>query len=414
MDLIVKEYSTKHFECFNLTAKDLQTAAMLEKSGHLTIRPVASGAVVETGPYIGAVKLDSANIVIRPKFTDDRLLFKMLAYSLELKDITFLDDYINLPVSKAWITDLLVMCLVKDIDKILLKGLLRRYKEQEEHLTSLRGKIDFSRLAGQYARGAVSIPCRFEDFSTDILENRILLATLKLVFPWLSSPPLLSRVSYLIEMLSEEARSDFHLGKMLEDLERKEDRLGNYYKRALYLCHLIYQATTFAFRRDRIADYQAFLFDMNLLFEKFMYRILNDCAPLNYQIKYQRSIGGYYESERGKSNTLMPDYQIFNHNLSVCIADAKYKLYEERSVDPADLYQLTVYGLAGNMEDVVIYYPAQNKTTNHYKLRDSNGKGLLKVRVVGIPLTEILEQINSRGKIEESARRLIWDELVSC
>jgi len=413
-DYITQEHTTTYLENVTLSKRALKVAETLSDSGFLKLRQVASGLIVETGSYIGGVKLDSANIVIRPKFTSDRMLFKMFAYSLELEDITFLDDYVDFPATKGWITDLLVMCLVKEIDNILLKGLLRRYKEQEENLTSLRGKIDFNRLAGQYARGAVSIPCRFEGFSTDILENRILLATLNLVFSWLSSPPLLSRVSYLIELLSEEARSDFPLDRMFEDLERKEDRLGNYYRRALYLCHLIYQATAFTFRGNGIADYQAFLFDMNSLFEKFIYRILKDCAPFDYQIKYQKGIGGYYESGGKRSSSLIPDFQTYYHNQRVCVADAKYKLYEDRRVDSVDLYQLTAYKLAGNTEDVVIYYPAQNKFSSYYELRGSEGKELLRIRVVGIPLTDILEQINDKGAIKKSARRWIWGELLNC
>jgi len=38
----------------------------------------------------------------------------------------------------------------------------------------------------------------------------------------------------------------------------------------------------------------------------------------------------------------------------------------------------------------------------------------LRIRVFGIPLTNILEQINDKGAIKDSTRRWIWGELLSC
>ena len=413
MEHVMKEWETSCLEGVSLSSKDLQTVSVLEKTGRLFIKQYASCVVVKAGSYVGAVHLDSVDIIIQPKLTDDHLLYKLFAYTLELTDLQLFAYYADLSTEKGWITDLLVMSLVKEIDDILLKGLLRRYREEEDNLSILRGKIDFARLAGQYARGAIAIPCCFEDYSTNILENRILLATLSLVFPWVSSPVLLSRVAFLREMLSVEVVADQSLASLFCELDRKEDRLGHYYKQAIQICYLIHQAMVFAFSGKETTAYPAFLFDMSALFEKFLFRLLSDCAPPGYYLHWGTGMGGYYGSIERNITPLKPDYQIFYQGKRVCIADAKYKLYDQRRIDPGDLYQLTVYYLSGAVDKVAIFYPAQKKVAGYYELRGSDGNSLVKIEHVGIQLETILERLDGRGNLNEKAREEIWAEIVN-
>ncbi|MDD4783961.1 MAG: hypothetical protein PHX16_10090 [Syntrophaceticus sp.] len=69
----------------------------------------------------------------------------MLAYTFNLDKIDLFEESTLAPVTSGYLTDLLFHCLVREIDKILSRGLLKRYREQVDLLTTLRGKVDFSR-----------------------------------------------------------------------------------------------------------------------------------------------------------------------------------------------------------------------------------------------------------------------------
>lgn len=408
------EWSTANIEGVTLTAEDDKSIMLLERNGRITIKPYSAGVIVETGPYVGAVSLNNFDLLVRPKFENDRHFFKLIGYAFELDDFLLLEEYVDLSFARGWFTDVLVACLVKEMNKIILQGLLKRYQEKQENLLTPHGKIDFTRLAGNYARGSVSVPCRYEDLSFDVIENRILLATLSMVRPWISSPTLFARVQYLEQMLSEGVFKEKRIDYLLVELEKKEDRQGLYYRRALELCKMIFRSIVFTFEGEESSYQPAFLINMNELFERFIARLLMECAPPGYRIYYQSGMGGYFSRAESRSTVLKPDYQIFLEDHRIFLADAKYKLYDQRKVDPADLYQLAVYQMVGEVENAMIYYPSRGeKNSNSYELRRPDGSYLLHTQVIGIPLETFLEHINERGTINKASQDFIWEQLTS-
>ena len=137
---------------------------------------------------------------------------------------------------------------------------------------------------------------------------------------------------------------------MLKQLAHS-DRLNRYYEQAFRICYLIYKSLCFTFEGTYFDVYPAFLFDMNNLFERFLGRLLEEFAPPEYEVICQRSLGGYYNREGKQSTLLIPDYQLLQNGKCFILADAKYKLYEDNKISPTDLYQLTVYSMAGRLKN---------------------------------------------------------------
>lgn len=411
--LEIREWSCRDIPGITLTGRDLQTVQILEQSRRVAIRPTASGVSIETGSYVGLVRLESLKLLIRPKFINDRDFFKMFAYAFHLNKIDLFEGYTRAPVASGYPTDFLFYCLVREIDKILTRGLLKRYREQVDLLTTLRGKVHFSRAMERYARGAVDLPCRYEDLTSDTLENRILLSALCLITPLISSPFLLHKARFLRELFTGIASLERNLGLLLKQLVQHGDRLNNYYHKAFQICYLIYDSLCFTFEGSSFAVYPAFLFDMNNLFERFLGRLLQESAPPEYEVLCQCSLGGYYNYKRKQISALIPDYQVRLDGKRSILADAKYKLYEESAVSPSDLYQLTVYSLAGEAEKTMIYYPATEKKVDYYDLplpRDNTG---IRVYLLGIPLNLMLEKLNSTLRLDDTSRVKIWSQLTS-
>ena len=409
----VEEWQTCELKGVTLYPEDRKIVDLLEKSARVSMRPYSGGIIVEAGPYVGAVSLSAFDLVIRPKIENGQQFFKLIGYALELDDLRLLRDYVNLSLTKNWITDILAACLVKEINELFAKGLMKRYLEKEENLAVPRGKIDFIGLASNRARGRVNVLCRYEDLSFNVLENRALLTALNMVCPWISSPALFARARYLQEALGEEVSADNRISFLLEELEKGVDRLGFYYRKALELCKIIFRSLMFAFQGEGGSVHAAFLFNMAELFEKFLARMLKECAPPSYRIYYQSGMGGCFNSSEGKMSPLIPDFQVYYEDKHVFLADAKYKLYDQRKVDPADLYQLAVYKMVGGVEKAIIYYPSQKKISNYCEFRRPDGSGLLNIQIIGVPLELILTHINEFGVVNNTSQKFIWEELLS-
>jgi 5-methylcytosine-specific restriction enzyme subunit McrC len=79
------------------------------------------------------------------------------------------------------IADLLAAVLCRGINRLLRKGLDRGYREQEEIIKTVRGRIEIGYTVrhGLHRRGRAL--CRFDELEHDVLHNRILKSTLHLL-----------------------------------------------------------------------------------------------------------------------------------------------------------------------------------------------------------------------------------------
>ena len=74
--------------------------------------------------------------------------------------------------------DILVLFLIQELEKILHEGILYGYRNHEDNITCIRGKILFKEHITYNHFRPDRICCSFSDFSPDILENQIIKYTL--------------------------------------------------------------------------------------------------------------------------------------------------------------------------------------------------------------------------------------------
>jgi 5-methylcytosine-specific restriction enzyme subunit McrC len=129
--------------------------------------------------YVGIASLsDETQIIIRPHLPIASVLeLACYAYELEPPDKTLIEDA---RLDDTGPADWLAFLLTLEVEKLLSVGLRQGYREVEEEIPYIRGRIDFGAVRwGESKPGLV--PCRFEDFIVDTLENRILRGTLELL-----------------------------------------------------------------------------------------------------------------------------------------------------------------------------------------------------------------------------------------
>ena len=104
-------------------------------------------------------------------------IYYLLCYAwgnLEERDIVNVDA---IPITK--LVDLFAEVLINGITYLRKRGLDRGYIEFEEELTTLRGKIDFSRSLKRNLFKQARAHCEYDDFSYDVLHNRIIKSTIQ-------------------------------------------------------------------------------------------------------------------------------------------------------------------------------------------------------------------------------------------
>ena len=124
--------------------------------------------------YVGAIVADGLRIHIEPKVPITNLFF-MLTYAYDLA--RFRDEESPLAIGKD-LFEFLIQILVKQVDQLVRKGIYRGYLDYEANDRYLRGRL---MLARQLQRNTVQIQRFYQrnnEFTPDLLENRILKFTL--------------------------------------------------------------------------------------------------------------------------------------------------------------------------------------------------------------------------------------------
>ena len=105
-------------------------------------------------------------------------IYYLLCYAwshVEEGDVVRLDELQELEE----VHDLLGKVLAEGTFRLFRRGLDRGYREVQENLAGIRGKIAVSETAKRALRARGQVVCRFEEMSHDVPHNRILRSTLR-------------------------------------------------------------------------------------------------------------------------------------------------------------------------------------------------------------------------------------------
>ena len=250
--------------------------------------------------------------------------------------------------------DLLAHVLCQGVGRILRKGLDRGYVEQEEILNLIRGRIDVNHTGRHNLHRRGRALCRFDEFEFDILQNRIIKSTIRLLLR--------------LEGLSEKLRKELWLiYKRLPNISEIEldpsvfprvtiHRNNRYYRFLLHVCELIVSYTMPDEQRGkyRFKEFWRDEVRMRLLFQDFVFYFYQK-EQTAYAVKSDvikwpaEALSPGREEDLLRLPKMLTDVSLRSSERTI-ILDTKYyaevlqsKYQGKGKVNSANLYQIHAY-----------------------------------------------------------------------
>lgn len=342
---------------------------------------------LRAGSTVGTAVLPDLQLLIRPK-VGLRNVFFLLTYGAGLTnwgEEAFLYEEDEFFEAVAWL-------VVVEVGRAARYGLLRDYREVEEELATVRGRIDIGRQIRRRQSQPVPLHCRYQEYGEDMELNRVVKAALRrlLRIPSLDRE-LMSRLRHHHRLFEEVWGVDYAPSDVPE---LSFNRLNEPWRSATILSQLVLRADSV---RDATGSVEgvSFTVDMNKLFERFVERVVDEEArrrgwePAPQRMRYLTD-----------AVTMRPDLLLRRGGVDWAVGDAKYKRLETADWPHADLYQLLGYCVALDLPRGLLIY-AEAGTHRTETVREAGTE--LEIISVDLahPWREVLEQTR------RAARRLI-------
>jgi len=356
---------------------------------------VQSGVALRLDNYVGVIETPCGTLLeILPKHlpgpgseeASRRLLIKMLSVVLDVpsRDAGEADIQLLRRPLTEWVMRRFVMAL----DHLVKRGMRFDYVRVEEEQRYLRGQLDVSRQLRQPPERQHRVQIRYDVYSPDRAENRLLrLAVSRVRKRTLEAATW--RMARELEALladippSKEVAADFRAWR--------PDRLMAHYAEARTWCELVlgmHVPTAQAGTHRGIS----LLFPMEMLFEQYVARCVAKRLAANVRMTRHAATEHLCRHEDGWMFQLQPDILLTGSNGQRWVLDTKWKLLDAANkskkygLSQADLYQLHAYGhsyLKGSGELFLIYplTPAFPRELPTFKYSDT-----LRLRVVPFDL----------------------------
>jgi len=277
-------------------------------------------------------------------------------------------------IDKTDLLDLFAEALVKRLSFFVKKNLYKEYIPYEESLATVKGKIQFKESIAQASFVKASLVCHYDEFSSNILHNQILKATIHLLINHsILKKPLKERLKNLYHY--------FHEINLIQiqntDFEKiKLHRNNRNYQFILEICSIIHNYTLID-EQSGILSFIDFERDgkMHEVFESFV-RSFYCMEQKEYQV-YRETIHWKIGEISNGDGSFIPkmhtDMCLVNKKKKIII-DTKYyeKAFErnfrgEDKIISANLFQLYSYLSNAEKREImegILIYPQTDEEIN--------------------------------------------------
>ncbi len=317
-----------------------RTASGLKAAQVVGVLSVPGGPTLEILP-----KIDQEDGAVRAA------LVRMLAVAWRLRVAD--GELAAMRTQPRDLLEILIRLFAGRLLTVVRRGLPRRYRERQEDLNLLRGRLDVTRQVTRFAARPDLFACRFEEWSEDTPLNRVLKAAVSRLAGLTRSADTARRLAELSARLEFAGDTADPLREPVR-LDRTNTAFHDVYRLARRFLARKWQDTASGGDSGF-----ALLFPMNELFEEFIGRSVVRAVSA-HRVHLQHPKHYAIDGDTGPLFLLRPDVVIDAPDGAV-ILDTKWKRLasgdERLGIDQSDIYQMAVYGDAYRAKRVVLIYP---------------------------------------------------------
>lgn len=313
---------------------------------------------LRAGSKVGAVAVavpgggERVTVRITPKVPIARLFF-LLGYSLNP-----MGGWRDGEVEVAGHRDLLpalAHAVERQVDRALRQGLVQGYLATEGTALVVRGRIREAEQIRRHFGATLPVEVAYDEFTTDIAENRILRAAVERLLHLPGVPRDVRR-----RLLHQRARladiTPIGRGQPLPDWH--PTRLNARYHHALHLARAVLDGASAEHAPGGGLHIDGFLFDMNKLFEDFVTVALRE--EFRGSGRTARLQDPHHLDEAARIR-MRPDFVLYGADgTPSAVVDAKYKAERPDGYPGADLYQMLAYCTALGLREGHLVYAKGN------------------------------------------------------
>lgn len=191
------EYESEVFEVQPARQHEISAAADHLK-GRVQLRWLAGDRVEVTATqWVGSVDVPGGVGPLRvvPKLAGNELdVLAMMAFAEgSSHDVLASLKHLHSPGKSDSMPEMLARFLTDSANDVHRQGLLAGYRPAEDDLPYIRGRLNFREQALRKFGVLDTLACDYEEFDTDILENRVVAAALGVAHRFTSTPPSFDR-----------------------------------------------------------------------------------------------------------------------------------------------------------------------------------------------------------------------------
>jgi 5-methylcytosine-specific restriction enzyme subunit McrC len=371
---LVSDLSDKHLAALRRVAHLLPNGCIEWRGPH----------AVKFQQFCGLIPLDDHMLEVLPKIdgTDDAdrsrtTLIKMLAFVGDI-DVSTVD--LARTTLHDSLLEIIVRIFVHEAERMVRRGLPRVYVSNEEDLTKVRGRLDCIRLALQSPARRHLLPCHFDELTIDNKVSQYIKAAATRAWSVAKRASTRQKVEQVLFLLDDVASVR---NIKASDADRLQlNRTTQVFERVLRLSRWLLEAISPDTQAGTSASW-GLLFDMNLLFERYVQKQLQRQLP-QFSVRFQKPQRKLFDSTA--TFPLKPDIVVCDPQIDqkiVAIIDAKWKLLARDGTSSADAYQMIAYGTAYQCGQLGLIYP---QTASALEKSHCRKDGMcLNVRTIPLP-----------------------------
>lgn len=333
--------------------------------------------------YCGILNFNDQDFYILPKIAnrnDEKnlnIFIYMLMYAYDVKLSN--EQIASCANEEHTILEVFVQMFANGLLQELKKGLYKEYLTKQDNLPVLKGKYLINENL-KYNFTKNKIYCEYDEFSENNSLNQFFLYSVKYLQKFVKDKKLLKQCELIFDEVEYKS----------VDINRLEtinfNRLNVRFKTSFEIALLLLKQSIPLFNQDKKSF--AFLFDMNVLFEKFIARMVKE---LDNNAKIQNQ-------DNFRDLTLKPDIILKNQ-----IIDTKYKRIKSiEHIKQSDKFQAFSYGINYKVEYVTLFYPKHLDNVKYDLVLGKDDKKVeLKIRTIDLDFTgnyykEYIDEIRKR------------------